>query len=588
MKDFIKYTLATITGLIVTGGICLCLCIVAIGAIVAFASGPQETEVRENSVMVLDLTGSVTEQASEDSPVSMLVGDQFTAMGLKEILAAIEEAKYTPQIKGIYLRAGDLVAGPATLHAIRDALLGFKEEKFIVAYGDNYTQGCYYLCSVADKVMLNPIGSVNWEGLSSQTMYYKDLLDKVGVDMQIFKVGTYKAAVEPFTSNSMGDDNREQVTAYLQSVWGNIVDAVGTSRKVSADSLNRFADRFISVSEAAEFVKVGMVDTLVYQNDVKEVLKAYAGVEEAEDLNMLSLSEMMNIPFEEAVSVEDGIAVYYAEGEIDGYGMSEEGIDSRKMCRALRMLAEEDDIKAVVLRVNSPGGSAFGSEQIWNEVKRLKARKPVIVSMGDYAASGGYYISCAATKIVAEPTTLTGSIGIFGMVPSFEQVMTEKLGLHVDEVKTNKFAGTNGLVRSFNDEERGYIQKSVNRGYELFVSRCADGRSLSTDSIKSLAEGRVWTGEAAQELGLVDELGGIDTAIAMAAIEANIGDYFLVSYPLKEDMLTKLLNSKKEDYIRETLRDKLPEFYPCIEFIQNIDKKDKMQARLPFGLNLNL
>ncbi len=588
MKEFIKFTLATVTGLIVTGGICLFLCILVVSAIVAFASSPQETEVRENSVMVLDLTGSVTEQATEDSPVDMLMGNQSNTMGLKEILTAIEDAKYTPQIKGIYLRAGDLQAGPATLKAIRDALLDFKEEKFIVAYGDNYTQGCYYLCSVADMVTLNPIGSVDWVGLSSQTMYFKDLLEKVGVDMQIFKVGTYKAAVEPFTSNSMGDANREQITAYLQSIWDKVVNGVAASRKICPDSLNGFADRFISAGETAELVRVGMVDTLIYQNDVKEVLKAYAGVEEDDDLNLLSLSDMMNIPLGEATSVEDGIAVYYAEGEIDGTTMEEEGIDSQRMSRTLRELAEEDDIKAVVLRVNSPGGSAFGSEQIWNEVKKLKAKKPVIVSMGDYAASGGYYISCAATKIVAEPTTLTGSIGIFGMVPSFEKVLTEKLGLRIEEVKTNKFAGTNGIVRSFNDEERGYVQQSVNRGYELFVSRCAEGRGLSTDSVKSLAEGRVWIGEAAQKSGLVDQLGGIDTAIAMAAIEANIDDYYLVDYPRKESMLTKLLNRKRDDYIRETLRSKMPELYPCVEFIQNIDKKDKLQARLPFGLNLNL
>lgn len=586
MKEFIKYTLATITGLIVTGGICLFIGIIVVASLVAVASGPQETEVKDNSIMVLDLKGTIHEQIPEESPMSIIMGRKNSALGLKEILAAIDEAKHNPKIKGIYLRAGKLNAEPATLQEIRDALLDFKEEKFILAYSDNYTQGCYYLCSLANKVMLNPIGCIDWLGLSSETMYYKDLLDKVGVEFQVFKVGTYKAAVEPFLVSHMSDANREQITAHLQSVWGNMVDAVVKSRKISADSLNSYADRYIAMEEGAEFVKVGMADTLIYQNDVKEVLKSYVGVKEDDDLNLLSLTDMINIPVEEDNDAENGIAIYYAEGEIDG--AASQGIDSREMSRTLRELADDDDIKAVVLRVNSPGGSSFGSEQIWNEVKRLKEKKPVIVSMGDYAASGGYYISCAATKIIAEPTTLTGSIGIFGMIPSVEKVMNEKLGLHVDVVKTNKFAASDSYYRSFNDEESAHIQRSVNQGYELFVSRCADGRGLSTDSIKSIAEGRVWTGETAQKLGLVDELGGIDTAIATAAVEAGIDDFYLVDYPEKEDMLDKFLNDGKDDYLKSMFRDNLPELYPCLDFLKNLDKKDKVQARLPFELNLNI
>ena len=479
----------------------------------------------------------------------------------------------------------------ASLQEIRNALLDFKESgKFIIAYGDSYTQGLYYLSSVADKVLLNPKGMIEWKGIASAPLFYKDLLQKIGVEMQIFKVGTYKSAVEPFISTEMSPANREQVTAFINSIWGQVTEGVSASRSLPVDSLNALADRMLMFYPAEESVQCGLADTLIYRNDVRNYLKQWVDLKEDDRLPVLGLSDMINVkknmPKDKSGNI---VAVYYASGEITDYSgssTSEEGIVGTKVIRDLRKLKDDEDVKAVVLRVNSPGGSAFASEQIWHAVKELKTEKPVIVSMGDYAASGGYYISCVADTIVAEPTTLTGSIGIFGMVPNVKE-LSEKIGLTYDVVKTNKFSDFGNIMRPFNQDEKTLMQMMITQGYDTFVNRCAQGRHMSKQAIEKIAEARVWTGEAAKELGLVDVLGGIDTALEIAVRKAGIEGYTVVSYPAKQDLLSSLLNTKPTNYVEsQILKSKLGEYYQQFGMLKNLKERSMIQARIPFELNI--
>ncbi len=520
MKDLIKFTFASMLGVVLAGIVFTILGIVSMVGMVA--SSDTETTVKENSIFVLDLEGTLSERV-QDNPFQALMGDNLQAYGLDDILASIRKAKENENIKGIYLQTAFLETSFASLEEIRHALKDFKESgKFIVAYADQYDQSMYYLASVADKIIVNPQGSIAWHGLASQPVFYKDLLKKVGVDMQIFKVGTYKSAVEPFIATEMSDANREQVSAFLNSIWSRLLEDISASRDIPVETLNRYADEMMDFQPAETYIANGLADTLMYKDGVLAYLKEMSGREEDEDLRTLSLEDMKNVkrnvPLDKSGNI---IAVYYAFGGIDDTTSPEEGIDSKKVIKDLRKLREDETIKAVVLRVNSPGGSAYGSEQIWREVVLLKEKKPVIVSMGDYAASGGYYISCAADCIVADPTTLTGSIGIFGMFPNLEGLLTDKLGLHFDMVKTNPFADMGDLTRAFNDAEKAAMQNYINNGYKLFVQRCADGRGMSVEAIEKIAEGRVWTGAAAKELGLVDELGGLDKALEIAAEKAE-------------------------------------------------------------------
>ena len=498
MKDFLKFTFATITGIIVSVVVLVFISILVVFSMVS--SSESETQVRKNSIMMLDLNGALAER-SQDNPFDALMGDNYKTYGLDDILSSIKKAKENDDIKGIYIEATSLGAGFASREEIRNALKDFKESgKFIVAYGDSYSQGLYYLSSVADKVLLNPQGMVEWRGLAATPMFFKDLLAKIGVEMQIFKVGTYKSAVEPFISTEMSPANREQIDAYLTSIWGQVTNDVAESRKISVDSLNAIADRMLMFYPAEESVQCGLVDTLIYKNDVRNYLKAMVGIDKDDRMPVLGLQDMINVkknvPKDKSGNV---IAVYYAYGEIDGgssSASSEEGIDSKKVIKDLRKLKDDDDVKAVVFRVNSPGGSAYISEQIWKEVVELKAKKPIVVSMGNYAASGGYYISCAANKIVAERTTLTGSIGVFGVVRNFTGTF-DKVGVTTDVVKTNTFADLGDMSRPMREDEKALIQRGVEQTYDLFLTRCADGRGMTKAEIDSIGQGRVWTGEQA-------------------------------------------------------------------------------------------
>lgn len=588
MKDFLKFTLATITGIIVSSVVLFFISILVFFSMVS--SSESETQVRKNSIMMLDLSGNIAER-SQENPFSFLLNEDNETYGLDDILSSIKKAKENENIKGIYIQAGWLGAGFASIEEIRQALVDFKESgKFIVAYGDSYSQGLYYLSSVADKVLLNPQGAVEWRGIAATPIFFKDLLDKIGVEMQVFKVGTYKSAVEPFISTEMSPANREQVDAYISSIWGRVTSDVAASRKLSADSLNAVADKMLMFHPASESVKCGLADTLIYKNDVRNYLKAMVGIDKDDRMPVLGLKDMVNVkknvPKDKSGNV---IAVYYAYGEIDGNNssaMSQEGIDSKKMIRDLRKLQEDEDVKAVVLRVNSPGGSAFGSEQIWYAVSQLKKEKPVIVSMGDYAASGGYYISCNADTIVADPTTLTGSIGIFGMFPNAKG-LADKIGVNVDVVKTNRYADFGMLTRPMNDGEKGLLQMYVNQGYDLFLTRCSEGRGISKEELDKIAQGRVWTGSMAKELGLVDVLGGLDTALEIAIEKADVEGYTVISYPKKDSFLDALMNTKPDNYIKaHLLKGTIGEVYQQFGALENFDKCDRIQARLPFELNI--
>lgn len=585
MKDFIKYTFASLLGVVLAGIVFTILGIITMTGMIA--SSDTETTVNENSVFFLDLNGTLSERV-EDNPFQAFMDEEFQAYGLDDILASIKKAKEHENIKGIYLQTASLETSFASLEEIRHALADFKESgKFIVAYADQYTQSMYYLASIADKVIVNPQGSISWHGLASQTVFFKDLLKKVGVDMQIFKVGTYKSAVEPFIATEMSEANREQITAFLNSIWEQLLTDISASRNISKETLNQYADQLTELHQAEEYVNMGLADTLMYKDGVLSYLKELSGREADESLRTLSLEEMTNVrrnvPKDKSGNI---IAVYYAFGGIDDSTSPEEGINSQKVIKDLRKIREDETIQALVLRVNSPGGSAYGSEQIWHEIELMKAEKPVIVSMGDYAASGGYYISCNADCIVADPTTLTGSIGIFGMIPNMEELLTDKLGLHFDVVKTNKFADMGDISRPFNPDERAAMQSYINNGYKLFVKRCADGRGMTTEAIEKIAEGRVWTGSAAKELGLVDELGGLDKAIEIAAEKAGVEAYSIINYPEKEGAFSALLNQGKDDYINGQMAESLGEYYNYFKVIKNLKEADRIQARLPFEIQI--
>lgn len=587
MKDFFKYTLATLTGIILSGVIFFILIFsILIGSLIS--STDQKVVLKDTSVLSLKLEGALNERVV-DNPLKELLDINQSSLGLKDILEAIDKAKVNPNIKGIYLEAGSMSTSFASLEAIRKALLDFKDSgKFIVAYADQYSQGLYYVASVADQVHLNPKGGLAWAGLSAQPMFYTDLFKKAGVDMQIFKVGTYKSAVEPYTETKMSAANREQMTVFLQDIWSHILGGVSESRGISTERLNDLANQMMLFQPTEEVMSNNLVDKLSYRYEVKDAVRNLIGEDSEPDY--VSYKKMKNVsaPEKEKTKSEGSIAVYYAEGGIVDQGSKyDTEIVGNTVVKDLKKLEENSRVKAVVLRVNSPGGSAYASEQIWKAVQDLKAKKPVVVSMGDYAASGGYYISAGADWIVAEPTTLTGSIGIFAMIPSFEK-LADKVGLSFDVVKTNKFADFGSIFRGFNADERMLLQRYIEDGYDLFVKRCADGREMANDSIRQIAEGRVWTGTRALKLGLVDQLGGLDEAVAVAAQKAGISSYRLRSYPQEKSFLDKLLEMSGQDLVQTYLaKGKLKEVYQQVESVNQLMSDSFLQARMPYILHFN-
>ena len=589
MKDFIKYVFATVTGIIVFSLIMGILFVISIVGLAA--SSASSIPVEDNSVFTLSLSGQVNERAEEDI-MGLMMGQVSEYIGLEDIISSIKKAKDNEDIKGIYIESGLFSSdSPASAHAIREALLDFKKSgKWIVAYADSYTQTTYYICSVADKVYLNPQGIVDWHGLAANPMFLKDLLAKFGVKYQLCKVGKYKSAPEMMTADGMSEPNREQVTAYMSGIWKVMLKDVSDSRKISVDSLNAYADRFIMVANQPDLVKMKLIDGLLYTDEVKGEIKKRLKIDADDNIHQLSLSDMVNVKGKK----ENGekVAVYYAYGDIidsetTNAIQQEHCIVATKVCKDLEKLAEDDDVKAVVLRVNSPGGSAYASEQIWHAVMNLKAKKPVVVSMGGYAASGGYYISCAANYIYSEPTTITGSIGIFGMFPDVSGLLTDKLGIKFDEVKTNKHAAFGTIARPFNEEEMAMLDQYIGRGYELFRKRVADGRKLSVEAVEEIAQGRVWLGNDALGIRLVDAIGSLDDAVKKAAQLAKLDEYHTASYPAPADWMEQLLSmTDKGSYLDEQMRASLGEYYEPFNYLKGINKQSAIQARLPYFLHI--
>lgn len=588
MKEFFKYVLATIVGIILTSIIFTVITIVSVAGMVA--SEGATSSVPKNAVLRLKLQGEVVDRAGEGSPYDIFSQGEDLSIGLDQALDALKKAAKNDRVKGIYLEAGSFGAYPADLQELRRALVEFKESgKWIVAYGDNYSRAAYYLCSVADEVYLNPIGSIDWSGMSSQPIFYTGLMKKLGVKMQVFKVGTYKSAVEPYINTEMSDANREQVMSYLSSIWNNMLKDVAKSRKLEVDALNALADTTVILCEAKTYVENKLADKLAYLSDVKEALKTRLELGEDDDLNFTTIADVAAAD-DLGKKVDDEVAVYYAYGEINdsqGFGFSQEHqITTKATITDLQKLRKDKDVKAVVIRVNSPGGSAFASEQIWHEIQLLRAEKPVVISMGGLAASGGYYISCGANKIFAEPMTLTGSIGIFGMIPDASELLTQKLGLSFDVVKTNAMSDFGATGRPFNANEAAKMQNYINNGYELFTGRVAGGRGMAQDSVKAIAEGRVWTGEQALKIGLVDKLGNLDDAIKAASELAELKDYTVGNYPSPEPWYMSLLDKGKNDYLEGQLRAALGEYYPAFALVRRIGKMNPVQARMPFDPNI--
>lgn len=590
MKDFLKYVLATIVGIICTGFI---MGMMSLFMFIVMAISSSDTpSVKNGTVLRIQLSGTLNERAKENPFAQYLNNDIAQTQGLDDIITAIKTAQTSDKIRGIYLEGGTLISDMATAQELRKALVDFKKsKKFILAYADNYSQGSYYIASAADKVLVNPSGIVDWHGLASQPIFFTDLLKKVGVKMQVFKVGTYKSAVEPYILTKMSDANREQVSSFVGDIWKNICTDVASSRKISIEGLNAYADHYITFADAKDYVKAHLVDGLAYADEVRTLLRTLS---QQDKVNFIAPADLAKLA--EKKSGDGTIAVYYAQGNIvdavaDNSFMSNESyIVGPKVVEDLDRLANDDNIKAVVLRINSGGGSAYASEQMWRAIQLLKKKKPVVVSMSGMAASGGYYMSCGADYIVAEPTTLTGSIGIFGMIPDASELLTDKLGLHFDMVKTNKGADFGAQGRAFNADEANVMQQYVNRGYRLFISRVAAGRHITPEQVDHIGQGRVWTGSQALKIKLVDKLGTLDDAIAEAASRAKLKDYDVLSTPNKESWVDQILNSTvKRDYMEEKLRTTLGVYYAPLQFVGTLNgmsAKDYLQARIYYIPNI--
>jgi len=590
MKSFLKQVLAVIVGICSVGAFATLMFFVMLG--VMLATGDEKQSVSDNSILRIKLTGTVVDRSTPDNPLNQLLGrSEASSQGLDVLIDAIKTAKSDKRIKGIYIEGGTMSSDFATLQELRGALVDFKSSgKFIVSYADSYTQGAYYIASVGDRVLINPSGLLDWHGIAMQPMFWTGLMEKVGVKAQVFKVGTYKSAVEPFILKEMSPANREQVESMITDLWKETCTAVATSRKLSPDSLNAYADRYITLADGADYKRLKLVDDLTYVDQVREELRKRMNDKEVTFVS----PEVVAAQAEDTGDDDNQVAVYYASGNIVDVagsgalmGGGDEIIGSR-VVEDLDKLANDKDVKAVVLRINSGGGSAYASEQMWRAVQLLKKKKPVVVSMGGMAASGGYYMSCGANYIVAEPTTLTGSIGIFGLIPDFSGLVKDKLGLRFDVVKTNKASDFGTLSRPFDAAESAALQAHVNRGYALFLKRVADGRTaaghkMTPEAVDHIAQGRVWTGNQALKNGLVDKIGTLNDAILKAEQLAQTKNPAVVRYPAPKSWMESFSKEQQEDdYFERKMKLVLGDYYEPLNFIQNVDRGNYLQARLFF------
>ncbi|WP_353126291.1 signal peptide peptidase SppA [Parapedobacter pyrenivorans] len=589
MKSFFKYVLATVTGIVISFILLFVVGLIIIGGLVSSMSADKESVVVANSLLHIDLKHEITERTIPDPFEELDIPGFVTtkSFGLNDILKGISGAKEDDRIKGIYLDLSSVSASFATLQEIRDALLDFKESgKFIVAYSEGYTQRAYYLASTADKIYINPEGTIDFRGLASQTVFLKGTLDKLGIEAQVVKVGTFKSAVEPFILDKMSDANREQVSSFLGSIYDHFIVQISASRHIAADSLRAVADGYL-VRTADDALTYGLADGKKYKDEILTELKDSLAIEADQDLNAVTLLKYKPAAKSASASFSNRVAVVYAVGDIVSGEGGDNMIGSERLSRELRKVRRDDKVKAVVFRINSPGGSALASDVIWREVDLLRKEKPVIVSMGDVAASGGYYIAAAADSIFAEPNTITGSIGVFGVIPNMQELYNDKLGITFDKVKTGRYADFLANVdRPLTADERNILQMEVNRIYDTFLQRVADGRGLSKAQVDSIGQGRVWSGQQALDNGLVDRLGSIDEAVTAAAQKAGLEDYRLVTYPAIKNPLESLLGGSADRISAWFSKQELGQHYRYYEQLKSTLQLRGIQARLPFTLEV--
>jgi protease-4 len=591
MKQFFKFVFATMVGIIIT----TVIFILIIVGIIAAASGEKSIDVDPDSILHISFNTNIPERTPKDplSGLDFLGIEGEKTIGLNDILANIKRAKTDPNIKGIFLDESYMLSGLATAEEIRNALLDFKKSgKFIIAYSEVYTQGFYYLASVADKVYMNPKGIFEFKGFSSQITFLKGTLDKLGIEAQVIKVGTYKSAVEPFVRTNMSDANRLQVNSYMGSLYDHFLTEISAARKVSKDSLFNIANN-LSIQFPEDALKYHLVDGLKYRDEVLDELKNRTNLDKKDDLHNVELADYTNSSYrpenkKDKKDKKGHIAIIYASGEIAGGDGDENTIGSDKISAALRKARLDDNIKAVVLRVNSPGGSSLASDVIWREVSLTKKTKPIVVSMGDYAASGGYYISCAADSIFAEPNTITGSIGIFAILPNLQKLFNDKLGITFDGVKTGKYADLGDITRPLSPEEKAILQNNVNRGYDDFTKAVAEGRHKTQAYINSIGQGRVWTGEQAIKNGLVDRLGNINDAVKCAARMAHIKNYVLEAYPEQKSIFSKFGSNLTEEMHTRAVKSELGDNYRYYQQIKGLTQMMRTpQMRMPYDITIH-
>lgn len=588
MKQFFGAFFGSILGILITGIVTTLIFVFAIiGSLKESVSmGDDKTyTAKDNSVLRLNLNGEIKERGVKNPFGELDLGPLMPqeAVGLNDIIANLKKAKNDKHIKGIYLEVSDPAAGFATIEEIRNALLDFKSSgKFIYAYSEVYSQKGYYLATAANKVFLNPQGGMELKGLSSQIMFYKNMLDKFNIEVQIFRHGKFKSAIEPFMLDKMSDANRAQIETYLGALWNQMTLGISKTRNVSEIELNTLANN-LAVKKPEDAVNYKLIDDLKYEDEVFDIIKKQISIKEKEKINFVSLNKYLNAPDGHKLS-KNKIAVIYAVGEINSGKGDENTIGSESIVKAIREARMDDNVKAIVFRVNSPGGSALASDVMWREVLLAKKTKPFIVSMGDVAASGGYYISCAADRIFALPNTITGSIGVFGMLPNAQKALAEKLGITIDTVNTNKHSDVGTILRGVTPEEHEYVQQSVENIYDVFISKVADGRKMQKSQVDSIGQGRVWSGRDGLKINLVDELGGINEAIAYAVKQSKITDYKIWELPKQKDPIEELLNNGKDEIETRAFKTNLGPQYIYIKQLKNVLKFKGIQARLPYEM----
>lgn len=583
MREFFKYLFASMLGFFISIVIVFVICFVVVVGLISSIDSDKTVVVSNNSVLFLNLDQAITERTPKNpfGNLPIVGGEEKDGIGLNDFLKAVQKAKTDDNIKCIYLNVSSPTAGFATLREVRNALIDFKKShKKIIAYSEVYTQGAYYLASVADKVYLNPEGALEFKGFSSELTFFKGTLEKVGVEMQVIRVGNYKSAVEPFILDKMSDYNRKQVTAYVGGLYNTFLTDIAQSRNIQKDSLYNIADNY-KVRQPQDAVNFKMIDALKYKDQILEELKGLSGRTRGENIRSVTINDYAKNNTDTGEG-KDKVAVIYANGEISGGEGSDNQIGSERISRAIRKARLDDNIKAVVLRVNSPGGSALASDVIWREIVLTRKEKPVIASFGDVAASGGYYISCAADSIFVQPNTITGSIGVFGIIPNFQNLMTNKLGITFDGVKTGKYADIMATNRPMTAGERFIIQNELNRIYSGFVSRVADGRKKSKAYIDSIGGGHVWIGTDAVQIGLADRIGSFNDAIKAAAKKAKLKSYKVVEYPDVIDPWKSLMDEGTERIKTYYTKQELGDNYMLYQQMKKVIASSGIQARMPF------